>query len=1160
MITQNDLDIENISYTNKDFAQIYPELVELVKETTDKWDPELSNESDPGLVLLKTNAFIGDKNNYNIDKNILEQFIPSATQESAARANYEMLGYNMKYYRSATTNVYFKYTGGNSDIDEAFNTGDGLVTFKAFDTSFKTEDGITYTLIEDIELSSDFKSKTQLAIQGQLTCLNTSSTSSDSENSTKIQLYNLDDNNRIYFPDKNVAENGIFINKEYYNLSNESAWRRVNNLNDIELGEKVFKFSYDSNKGLPYIEFPQDIADLIGDGLEIWYILTDGISGYAANGTLTELNSYKIISNGQSLGTALDVDNYTISNSVAIGARNPETLTEAYNNYKKLIGTFNTLVSRRDYANAIYNYENLDTTHLISAVQVGDARTDINGVTQVLTRDNAGVSYYDYKIDSSKREYSDIVIHATIPVNTSVSTKLKYDQTYNIISDSYLYNIDNALYENKTLVHKLVLPEASDINMIQNQYSLNVNISTTYKVNDKEQETIIGNVLKALYENFNAREVDFGEEIPYDTIVKVIENADNRIKAVFLEDPEIKPYIVLGNNKIIPYTPEPNNAYNSQNKEILYKNIAAGRTPFYIEDTGFSYDFNQTDMEEYNIKNINAHFTLPGATNVTLKENETVQLLEDSYVSTLTYVYGTFYNLSLADSSTIIPADTVYELGANEELYIYYTDSSDNKVFKIYGEGDIIRPSGFDLKDTSLQGAGDNKNPSRWAYFENKDLKKSDPHDSNYTPLYCLAENESISLAERNEIILDSKNQKLFWYVQPKYENDPGTITFTNNTYVLDEGEFLIYPNDDMTSLCILSSGTKLYYEGGELKKIANDSIISLDDLNDCIESEDIQTFEKAFKWETIDFSQNNLSIIETVIRTAVEGDIVNYASNVTPQQFLTSDWTSLSEGWIIKINDDEYTSNNLNNLIARTVLSIIGNANSPQTIYPGQTFTLTIADDESSDSDEDIDITSGTIQIYPEINSFNNVFLGVISDYDEENKLYIYEYPYTLLHYNYIEDSSSDDNSFYDLIESEGLTKNNRNEYRITNINGTYTSQASSNLKISIFNATTQETIIQDGNEDIVLNSTNEYYVSIPKKLIINSDIPVSLQSELYTELSNIKFDFTAPLNKAKLIDSHTIFDAPWFFDKNNVYNDYVISKIDFANSKFKIVGSSKK
>ena len=190
MITNKDLEIENISYTNKDFGQIYPELVELAKSLTNKWDPTSTNESDPGIVLLKLIAFIGDKLNYNIDKNALEQFITSATQESSMRELTEIMGYNMHYYRSATSSVTFRYLGDmGKSSDEASDVlaTASQITLKAFNTTFKTDDDIVYTLLKDITVYSS-KKYTDLGadvIQGQLTEL--SLTGSDSN---LIQLYN----------------------------------------------------------------------------------------------------------------------------------------------------------------------------------------------------------------------------------------------------------------------------------------------------------------------------------------------------------------------------------------------------------------------------------------------------------------------------------------------------------------------------------------------------------------------------------------------------------------------------------------------------------------------------------------------------------------------------------------------------------------------------------------------------------------------------------------------------------------------------------------------------------------------------------------------------------------------------------------------------------
>ena len=123
MINEKEILISGKSYTKKDFAQIYPEQIDLIKSLTNKWNPEESNESDPGVVLIKSNAFIGDKINYNIDKNILESFMPSATQETSMRNLCEMNGYYPKYYRAAETTITLMYTGSkNSDGKDIFQS------------------------------------------------------------------------------------------------------------------------------------------------------------------------------------------------------------------------------------------------------------------------------------------------------------------------------------------------------------------------------------------------------------------------------------------------------------------------------------------------------------------------------------------------------------------------------------------------------------------------------------------------------------------------------------------------------------------------------------------------------------------------------------------------------------------------------------------------------------------------------------------------------------------------------------------------------------------------------------------------------------------------------------------------------------------------------
>lgn len=88
------------------------------------------------------------------------------------------------------------------------------------------------------------------------------------------------------FPERFVAVNGIFVT----NVSEENnLWDIVENLNTEVPSVKCFKFGFDSTKNLPYIEFPKNISSLIGNGLDIKYIITKGVDGNVKANFLNKL-------------------------------------------------------------------------------------------------------------------------------------------------------------------------------------------------------------------------------------------------------------------------------------------------------------------------------------------------------------------------------------------------------------------------------------------------------------------------------------------------------------------------------------------------------------------------------------------------------------------------------------------------------------------------------------------------------------------------------------------------------------------------------------------------------------------------------------------------------------------------------------------------------
>ena len=56
MITDKELNATQLSPTKRDFYQIWNEILDLSTKISNRWDPTSTNESDPGIILLKVLA------------------------------------------------------------------------------------------------------------------------------------------------------------------------------------------------------------------------------------------------------------------------------------------------------------------------------------------------------------------------------------------------------------------------------------------------------------------------------------------------------------------------------------------------------------------------------------------------------------------------------------------------------------------------------------------------------------------------------------------------------------------------------------------------------------------------------------------------------------------------------------------------------------------------------------------------------------------------------------------------------------------------------------------------------------------------------------------------------------------------------------------------
>ena len=683
MITTKELNEVSLSPTKKDYYQIWNELLELASKISTRWSPDSTNESDPGIVLLKSLVAIADKLNYNIDKNTLEAFMPSASQQESMRKLTEMMGYSMKYYRAANCKVSISYKDSNDISLSTLNT----IYFPKFINIKNEEEDVNYVTIEDFTLQESEPIRQVNALEGELVECET-----DTDNI--ISMTHLDDNNRYLLPETNVAENGIFVCNivdHVEGMSRESEyWKQVDNLNTQLPGSLVFKFGFDSNENLPYIQFPDDISQLIKDGLKIKYVRTNGLMGNVSARTLCKMEVPAL------WGTAtneniknLTAENFNvINNSAATNGADPETLTEAYNGFKKTIGTFDTLVTCRDYMNKIYQMTVSDTdlTPLVSNAIVSDIRDDINRSITLCSFNDYGICYSDrslpktvtkeaidtngntvtIKATEDMIEHFDLILY---PFNTiyGINSKDEYVNSFKINFENK-NKIQYDLKNSKTISHNIVAPDDNDIACIKNYLKLKAKITTVKKVTAAEELELLAKVYSAIYENFNCHKIDFGEEIPYETILEIIKNADPRIKDVNLDEPLLYTSIMTVDNTEYPLVSTDTNTnkdWASMYNKLVLRNVLAGRIAAFNYDTDFATNYAEIPYTGFTspekIVKLVSHFDASGissADGYKLQDNEVIQFRTPNLKTAVTYpsYVNYFLHLETRKSKPAIPA------------------------------------------------------------------------------------------------------------------------------------------------------------------------------------------------------------------------------------------------------------------------------------------------------------------------------------------------------------------------------------------------------------------------------------------------------------------------------------------------------------------------
>ena len=962
--------ITDISYTNKDFQSVYNELLDLVPKLTEKWAPRMSNESDAGVVLLKLNALIADKNNYNIDKNILETFPASVTQEKNARNLFEQLGYVMKWYRSATTDVSISWIGEDKEDDSYYK-------IPRFTMLCNDDNTVVYTLTEDCYITpsgtmySSYVSNNSIVSTVKATegIINEYTVDGNS----LVTLLNLDENNRIYFDTNTVSENGIFINNvrdDGSDLDNYLDWEGVDNLSVQRLGRRLYKFGVD-NKNQCYLEFPQDIDTLMGSGLRIHYLSSSGAAGNIKANTLTKFyNDVRDLT----YGVVLDSTNTMITNgSAAQNGYDPESITEAYKNFKRVIGTFKTLVSIRDYQNAI------NSSELVSNSFVTDRTNDVQCSYSIVTENgnlNGRKLIVEKDGDTPKMDAFSMKMYLLNWVDT-VYDKTSYNKTFSMVNSlDPQPDVLGYIEDVKSIQHDFIPLEPLKPLMYKNKYPVTVKVIPQYSVSEQQQREIENNVRQAIYNRFNSKSIEFGEEVTYDEVYDTIMNADGRIKAIVLEELEFETYAVVYDpnettdkfKEILVSDVDPNYPELSEQMrlDIYTKSVLNGNTQLLKKVTDFNYGLNQeyinlvpgtagnvpvlNDIESITTETvIPVEFNEQGKFDYTVRENEKIifyapNLVDDvQFGNYIKYEYA--YDGKPADY--FVPSNTDYRLNTGEKICLYYKTTDDEDALYNYTAleaGTIIKTSFNMYKTVDTISNMIGKDLSGTGVAPRVLQNRLSDLDTD------LGANRSISTRKFNTITLNNTVNKCYWVLNEKdtdlYGDYYELFNATRREYILKSGEYFIYANDTGTAIEILGQGTKLILGGAYTRPWI---VYAIDNSVKNIAADGISAFSDD-DWFVFKGSESQVTAQEMQFLTLIEGDSLsitndsgtNFIISNTPPAVDLSDYTieynatsSSTSGVLSAIDLPDASWEVVSNLGIRL------SNNSPQVIKSGQSVTM---------------------------------------------------------------------------------------------------------------------------------------------------------------------------------------------------------------------------
>lgn len=563
-----------MKYTSRDAQSNIENLMEDAKAITTLWQP--GSESDPGIVLLKSLAAEVDMLSFNLDTQVDEMYMQSATQIKSIRRLGVANGYVPRWYRAPRTRLRLENTGTEPiALDFTFPTCINSICF-ATENALGDLKSIPYFVLPNSAIgesdaptlqpagSTNVLGRTDViyrdAAQG---LIKNSILNPASLNPTGNQVESLS----TRLPSQNVDTDLVWVQEVTGgNLSvTDVRWEYDGGSGFIDNSDNKPKYQIgvdDYNNVV--VMFNRAINDTIqkGNYIRIYYLETYGTVGEIAPNVLKmqgiTSTDFKLTHSGNT---------FDIPDGSALTGRAPMTAHEAALDAKNWVNTNDSIITLPNFEAWINRQDGISTGIAVDCQEAlelnwairynEDMDPELKPLKYLLPGDITLGKDFPINVDANGKVWDPLQDSELDYPHNFLIYKLMYYCIFNNFMDTWFDGVRDIEcsdwsqeYPSEAAPYRRYRPSVSIRNMLKRLYTKTQNLTaqidfgyirvfewavngviwTKSPITDSDAKALESTVMKALRLRFNAKNMKLGELPMMMDVVDCVQNADERIR------------------------------------------------------------------------------------------------------------------------------------------------------------------------------------------------------------------------------------------------------------------------------------------------------------------------------------------------------------------------------------------------------------------------------------------------------------------------------------------------------------------------------------------------------------------------------------------------------------------------------------------------------